>query len=547
MAKIELFGFGHITHFHVWSSIVVTILILFIYMPILFYNLYQYCKKRKHFVFKRRYANITIIEVSLQLSKFMFTWLAYLFIWANKPIFALLFYSIGHISCWILYWHLVFRFWMLHYDVMFTMISLNNSWKELISQTEKFEQNWYIIRKKTLGNYKYVQWKIIWPAIILSLILSYFSLFLIIEFGQLNASAMHLKLSVDSLFYLLPAIILGTIYYKTPSFNDMIYIKPELKYIWISFVSGIIIYSFVWSYFAFFNPSDYIYDIILFIQITAGSTVQFIGGMATTWWVNRKLTPLIESNMYILKRHRIPSKKKKQLKFVESISLLSDHSSDDDDDNNDNIHDMNKMNRNQINLTEIFIQSKALEIFSIHLANELSLENLICIIECLQFQAFVHEFMTKNDNKVRDKNEMSLTSSRLSNPEKMLLYEEIVFADIVPLSSIVFGADDYVIPMLTDVEFLLQAKERCYSLYEKYMTNESEMEVNISSQVKKELHSIMNNYNEFVFSANYGLAVLLHIFDGTVLELFQLMNDSLQRFTLSYEFEKLKQLYLVNY
>ena len=51
------------------------------------------------------------------------------------------------------------------------MISLNNSWKELISQNEQFEENWYIKRKKTLGNYKYVQWKIIWPAIILSLIL----------------------------------------------------------------------------------------------------------------------------------------------------------------------------------------------------------------------------------------------------------------------------------------------------------------------------------------------------------------------------------------
>ena len=441
---------------------------------------------------------------------------------------------------------------MLHYDIMFSMISLNNSWKQLISQTEKFDNNWYLRRKKTLGNYKYVQWKIVYPAIILSLLLSYFILFLIIQFSDWNASAIHLKLSVDSIFYFLPTIILAIIYYKTPPFNDMLFIRPELRYIWISFVLYVMVYSTVWTYFAIVNPSQELYNWILFVETVITATIQFLGAMAATWFVNKKLDPLIKSGQYVLKKNRLAQSKKKQ-KYVESISLLSDHSDDDEKDaeNNNNVR---RINQNPINLTEIFIQSKALEIFSVHLANELSLENLVCIIECLQFQAFVHEFMTSNDNdnskndgdNENNKSQLS-ASSRISGGDRLLLYEEIVFAEIVPLSSIVFDNETHLISMMTKVEFLLHAKEKCYLLYEKYIMSGSEMEINLSSKVKKTLNAYMKNYNEFIFSANYNLQTLLHIYDQTVLEIYNLMNDSLQRFALSYEFEKLRKLYLVNY
>ena len=167
-------------------------------------------------------------------------------------------------------------------------------------------------------------------------------------------------------------------------------------------------------------------------------------------------------------------------------------------------------------LDELLTNSVAFEAFMTHLCHEFSMENLLSLVEFLQFQKYMANEIGYYDDIDMDNDE---------NKEE-LLCDIVVLPDIVPFSAIV-----------TDID--LNVKEKAYALYEKYIGDESVYTINISFRVRSKLNKYMKDQYEWMENNEIGDHEMMNIFNNCCKEIRALMNDSYGRFKATTQYQQL--------
>lgn len=85
-------------------------------------------------------------------------------------------------------------------------------------------------------------------------------------------------------------------------------------------------------------------------------------------------------------------------------------------------------------------------------------------------------------------------------------------------------------------EFITRSKRICLAMYHKYISEESELEVNISGENRGKLEQLMDREDYFMDSVNINVNELYQIFDDVAVEMFKLLNFAYTRFVYTPEY-----------
>ena len=309
-----------------WCSLEILTVFGCILAPILICNLRKFGKYRYNVIYQRRFAKITLwgegtmLCIKLFLLVTMFLILAYLSLQSNtnKRLMntLLIFTTLNNTSAFSLFLLQFYRFYLLHYEIKWSIAIKSKSWQNLINP--KFENeslNFYIDsnNKKTYGNSKWVFYRIILPLIIILSLL--FNLHLYLNKYYSNAKIMDIiwydigSIIFDSFIYGVPFIFLYILYhYKLPSikFEDVFYIRHELKRIlkyhiinWIFYIIyriAIFILEMRGIHNVHSLSNDGAFIIITCINFNLIFLMEFCTVYTSTNWVRKKLEPLANAN-----------------------------------------------------------------------------------------------------------------------------------------------------------------------------------------------------------------------------------------------------------
>ena len=93
-----------------------------------------------------------------------------------------------------------------------------------------------------------------------------------------------------------------------------------------------------------------------------------------------------------------------------------------------------------------------------------------------------------------------------------------------------------------DASFILSAKTIANRLYEKYVEEGSEYEINISGTMRDELTDLIGNLDQLISDETVDLDRLYAMFEQSVQEMMTLQNISFERFKQSETFSDVKAL-----
>eukprot|EP01084_Bolivina_argentea_P070531 128228_1 len=489
------------------AIVVAVVLWLFIYTPLLIYHGLRYYKSSNHIVYQARYAHITIYEVVFMTMKLIYGCFDNAMqIWLLQSFTYQLIDSVNVFLAYFVLYSFVWRFWCIHYTMLWTKYVVENEWKTIINPNHKEHNNtiqtsnWYLNHKETFGNYKWIKWRIFIIAI-------FFSLCYIIgsTYSSYSSNA-YLSKIWASWPYILPLIFLVIVYCKTPSFLDHFHVQKEMKYIfvllcidYISYYGGLIAAILIDD-----TYSDININIMLSITSHFVIAAQFGAVMISTYWVNIKVNSIIAGDRYKTKdiimngyqqlRPNSPSSLKTKVIEIEPT--------------------MQKMSTvdYSINISkpllEFLSHTIAFSAFMTHLSYELSLENILSFVEFLQFQKYVLKQINDNEN------------------EQQLLCDIVVLPDTVPLSAIVY--DDKI-----------DIKHKAYLLYKKYISDDSPYTINISWKTRKNVMDLMRYYDQWMVNDRINNIRLLNLFDQCCNEMRETMQDSYTRFKLTQQYHNI--------
>eukprot|EP01084_Bolivina_argentea_P038140 70541_1 len=452
-------------------------------------------KKLTHLlIVQRRYPNIVLLESKLSMIiSFILVPLVQatpskLESWKEYQHYIDTFTYLFYPTCHLVIGCEICRLWLICYDLNYLHASLNSQWKSQINNELIEETNWWIQNKKTYGNYKYVTNRIT---------IFFCATGITVGIMYLIWTRNSITMIPDSALYGIPILFTIWEYYKCPKTVDKFLFEFEFKTTVIVFVSALVMYV--------------IGQIIVFFDLWIGETfITFVGMYAF-------LTVSLVSTLYI--PYKIMSNKiwKHQINGRSFRKISSIH------DRNLRISIHGRVStaqpkRRRVGLTDIFSNQIGLELFAIHLSNEFSLECVLSLIEMIQFKSYLNVSFNKsneNDFVILDKH-------------------KIKFAFDTPLkSSIVYGNEfDQTSEELDEIETINKFKMSALLLYRKYISQYSELEVNISYSLRAHYYDLMadeNSWMKLIVSFNE----LFELFDPVCKEMLNLMEHSLVRFILS--------------
>ena len=443
----------------------------------------------------------------------------------------------------------VWRYWCISYEIKWTNYVTHNQWKMIInpehgekmsinkrnsteSQINK-EMNWYLTHKDTYGNHKWVKWRLFIMAM-----LSAACYIIGTAYHTSNGSSIydlhqHNNIYLIQIYsswpYTLPLIFCMIIYCKTPSILDNFYIQKELKYIFVLLIIDYIaFYGFRVFVIIFYHElSQMMKDLLLSVEFQIVIGAQFGAVLISTYWVNSKVTEIVNRERYKTKEVILPA-------FSRQISILSQQTStlspmgiavDSRSASNSAyselsvnlieiqpktpkyVHDESIISKD---LSELLSHPIAFESFMAHLCHEFSMESLLSMVEFLQFQKYVAEEIGYY-NKIG---------------YEQLLCDVLVLSGEVPLSAIVYNEH-------------ISLKDKAYKIYQKYIKHGAIYAINISHRVRQKLIDLMDNYDFWEINEEIKGKLLMNIFDDACKEIKRLMNDSYKRFKLTPAYHQL--------
>eukprot|EP00486_Rosalina_sp_Unknown_P014399 CAMPEP_0201596104 /NCGR_PEP_ID=MMETSP0190_2-20130828/192893_1 /ASSEMBLY_ACC=CAM_ASM_000263 /TAXON_ID=37353 /ORGANISM="Rosalina sp." /LENGTH=217 /DNA_ID=CAMNT_0048056329 /DNA_START=884 /DNA_END=1537 /DNA_ORIENTATION=- len=179
-----------------------------------------------------------------------------------------------------------------------------------------------------------------------------------------------------------------------------------------------------------------------------------------------------------------------------------------------------KTEASAITLNQILSKKMAMDELVAHLFTEYSIECLVSFIEIEQYQKWImdNDFdVTTKDVHHKPLNNVKLIDAHDDIPQS-LMFENIS----------------------SDSDDLLQsAKLMAFKLYQKYIEHGSELEINISSALRKQLKNIVSDKQKLMENINVSLNELLLLFDKPKNEMRLLLNYSHTRFKQKTEYTKI--------
>ena len=438
------------TDIHLWCSIALSFISWFILLPLVIYHSNRYFLNRNSIILKKRYANITMFESILLCIKLFIVPIGFYFFFSSisTNIIWIIIWNFSHFCAISLYWCWILRFWLLMYDIKWTLAIANNQWQQIINPHYKDKKlNWYLRNKKTFGQQKYIQYRIILPIIIISTLIIWSRAVITMIYDE-NSFDKTLKWQI--LFYtfmisqgiatILPLISLLIIRCKLPnSYHDNFYIISELQRIFICVFIDEVIFLIILFYFNFDKEeiSDDIKEIITATEILLIDFFQWFAVIIATFWVNRKIMPIIQYKRYEIRKSSATHYQPLVISGKDD-AILSLYTNEYNNNNNgyngyNNNNNYNGMS-SKIKLINVLNRKKTFEIFMQHLSSELSLEHCVCLVELLQFRECVNLYIKYHNIKLMDNNSRYKTKSILNY---------IHFPKDIPLSEIVFNIDIY--------------------------------------------------------------------------------------------------------
>ena len=153
------------------------------------------------------------------------------------------------------------------------------------------------------------------------------------------------------------------------------------------------------------------------------------------------------------------------------------------------------------------------------------MECLLSFIEFTQYQEYVMKvYQELHSSELQCDNEINITK----------------FPSNIPQSAIVSA------PMQIEIQFhgesdnfddLYDLKKKAHRIYQRYIVNDAEFEINISGTQRDSIANMMDNYHSFL-AINVDYEELVMMFDGVKNEMKVLLEFSLKRFKLSPEWSE---------
>eukprot|EP01084_Bolivina_argentea_P263319 445629_1 len=459
-----------------------------IYLPLTVCYGYTYYKQINHVALKERYASIGILEIFGSSMGILFG--ALRFININNAIYQLfvrLCYFITScfvIICWI------WRFWMISFSMNHSVSLGNQQWIYIINPNsiQLSKHKWYLQNVHKFGNSKLIGYYIAAPFLLCV------SVPFVVMFFYAHNSRRYYTIAIFSVFL----VMLLIIYFKIPKFKDEFFISDELKRIMVILCGFILTFIFITAFGSTLTEVSIMIDIIATLTI---SFFLFTTSLMSTCWVLRKL------------------------KFIDIIYEENDNEYSQTHQSDTPSIPLILQNRKckfealrSRELKKILNNYDSFAAYIDHLRKELSVKYLVAFVEIIQLQQYIWE--TNIVDIVEEKFE-----------ERM--FQTVAFYDGIPKSLIVFS------DVNDDDEILLSGiKRKSDRLFKKYIDWGSEYEVLLTKRTRNKICEIMSHI-EWIEDDDFGINVVMELWDDVCEELFRLLLDGFSRFQCTNQYHSL--------
>ena len=293
-------------------------------------------------------------------------------------------------------------------------------WQCIIRPKNK-SSSWYIRNRATFGNTRWIFKFCVVPMVILTIALW----IILLIFFPSHVSILYIG------YHSTMSLILVTMYYYLPSFQDHFFICGELKRIILCSIANVIVSAVSWGALdLLWKPEQDALALLTAVAYLIIGTSLFLEALISTWWVMRKLKHLIIK----------PENQETEIPPEINSILLQNLRS-------------NSIATEKIQLQTILSTQSYFSVFVMHLSKELSVHFLIAFVEILQLQTYVE----------------SITEIDGTAVGKSCLFRDVKLYQSVPKSWIVHENLDQ-----DAVDTLREIKIKSSKVYDKYIEYGSE-------------------------------------------------------------------------
>ena len=170
-----------------------------------------------------------------------------MFINIESKVFTIVHYIIFPFTIYVYYIHLMWRYWLVYYQVKLASATFSNSkWKSIINKNNIKED--FFLNPQHQSTYGNVQWTFNRFFIIFVIFFIISSMIQILPSFDIYSQTVGVLL--DGCLNLLSFTLLLIIWFKTPRFEDSFYIRDELRYI---------VFGYIMLYFFYFIELELIH------------------------------------------------------------------------------------------------------------------------------------------------------------------------------------------------------------------------------------------------------------------------------------------------
>jgi len=546
-----------------------------LYLPTVAYGIFKLYRFRKHIIIKKRYPEITQIicfqiivvitaegiRAASQAVCTQWRW------WTFHPVVAL----ISSIALWFL-----LRTYLNYFAIKHSNAILGEHWKHIISP-DAAETDWFIANRPRFGSYSF------WRPFGVAAIFLNLSICYSVELTSMSRETADSFLNGFALT--INGFVLGVITIvriKTPRFNDIFHHRDELRRVIVAGVPAIAIKICTFNAHRFIAakyPQLVHLDEFVFISesLLFSSLALFVAHTLTLWVIDRNekwlTNPLedVESpvSMADSERPTMGQYGSNNIELYAKAVVSLDRSFTDVA-----VHEA-------ISVNEVLAMDKGFEALLFHFAQEFSTEIILCLMEITQFQQVVHRYYAQQypaGHRRGCGRQSELTQQYWLTAPKSVPRSSIVFGSITPRvsatatssalsiadhgqlrvlelevpSSTMSSGDELATEYEPEMTKCDEFMQRAQAIYDKYIANGSEFEVNLSWNIRKKMEGKLQalalggggaagNAPDAVAAEEEEdrLIAIYQLFNPTMDALHLLLRSTFGRFTASALFEQL--------
>ena len=459
-------------------------------------------------------------------------------------------------------------------DIQWTISIIENQWKTIINPQYQLTkaQSFYILHKKDYGSWDYTKKRYLWTVPLLFSIIGKgpITILQIVrnENYENKDNLMSYLMIWNIVVFTIPILILLILYLLIPKFHDNFFILKELRYVLIFLCISHFGYT-ASQYVKYINDISDSSDKLIIAEASLRFlcyAALFVALVVSTCYVTMKVRTILKNDAYCVRQIRDVTVVSINQSLQSNASIQSNlgYSPSQSKSKYKQLSKLKQKQITDITLSQILSNKQGFELFMRHLAFELSIECLLCFTELIQFQKYIVKLVSNHNDNNSMPNVIVLgnsSSSFTSSQTKQSLFQCIEFPDSVPNSFIVYqyiddkyndnknenNLDQQLLSdnVINDENVMFEIMVlRGNKLYQKYITSNSEYQVNLAYRTRKEIEKGIkalfmreddNNGND-----NDDMESLLYLFDNACNGLYGLMKDSFRRFKKTPEFDKLQ-------